>query len=71
MFDRMAGVHDVETSRLQRRVFDARDLQFRPGKIGAGRGNAFVGLDRNDFCLRRHSEKRMRETAPVRADIQH
>ena len=57
MFDRVAGMDDVEASAFERRVLDARRDKFGARQAGAGFGDALVGLDRDDACRIGFAEK--------------
>jgi hypothetical protein len=70
MFDRVAGVDDIEAICLERYLFDAALYEFRPLQSPAGSCHALVWLDGCDPGLWGRFQKSAHEAAAIRADIQ-
>ena len=71
MFDRVAGVDDVEALVGKARVFDPRAHAFGAFDVRTRRGDAFVRFDAGETGARRFGEKRFGKRSAVGADIEH
>jgi hypothetical protein len=70
MFQRVAGIDDVETLGLEARVFQARVQPGEAGLAGPGADDALIRLDADDLRFRVGGLELEREGAAVRADVE-